>query len=118
MKKYAIMDIIHMHYYNEKTFKPELVYITDEHFQIAKNIHEIYSKELKLNVSPIMVANDKKSLLICVNMEHKEDVDYRVKRECNEYLYKITIEPPKLREPELSADEKALKEIWRCKSLD
>jgi len=102
-----------MNYYNEKTFKPELVYISEEHFEIAKNIHKVYS-DLKLNVSPIMVANDKRSLYIGINLEHKEDVDFRVKRECNEYLYKVTIEPPTLRQPEISPDEKALKEIWKC----
>jgi len=100
-----------MIYYNEATMNPEMVYITDEHYGIAEKIHKQFIY-LKLSISPIHVAHDKKSLLICVNLEHKEDVDFRVKRECNEYLYKITIEPPKLRQPEISPDEKALKEFW------
>ena len=80
-----------VNYASEATFKSELVEFPDEQYELAESLHKIYENELWSKCTPIMVRDDKKSLVFCVNLGDKEKdrVDY----ECGKNAYKVIIEP-------------------------
>lgn len=74
--------MIKLKYTNEKTFITEDVEFTNEHYDLAKKIHMLYKQQdTKSLCTPIMVGNDKQSLIFGVNI-HSTD------------WYKVTIEKP------------------------
>lgn len=74
-------------YVNEKDFKSEFISFDDLHYQFTEGIF----KQLKLKYgnmcSPIMVKNDKKSLMFCINLNND-----KIKKEKGNNTYKIIVE--------------------------
>lgn len=76
-------------YTDEATFITETVEFTDEYYSIAKKLHEQYDSGLS-NCTPIMVREDKKSLVFCVNLGDR--LKDSVAWERGDNLYKVIIE--------------------------
>lgn len=74
-------------YVNESNFKKDEIDFSDEHYSIAKKLHEKFNPK---KCTPLMVCNDKKSLCFTVNVSDKKED--RVVNECGKHLYKIKIE--------------------------
>lgn len=79
-----------LEYTDEKTFITENVEIPDEQYEIAVKLHEQYKSDLWSKCSPIMVRNDRQSLVFCVNLGDK--LKDRVAYECGDNSYKVIIE--------------------------
>lgn len=75
---------------SEKDFKTEILEFKDAHYEIATNLHKVYSSELLSECSPIMVGEDKKSLIFCINFGDK--LKDRVSYERGDNMYRIKIE--------------------------
>lgn len=75
---------------SEKDFKTEILEFEDEHYEIANKLHEQYKSELLSKCSPIMVGQDKQSLLFCVNLGDK--LKDRGAYERGDNMYRIRIE--------------------------
>ncbi len=69
-------------YISEHTFEKEIINIEDEHYDLAVEILNSFG-----NYGPLIVKNDKKSLMFAVNLAKN-----RVDREIGTNLYRITIE--------------------------
>lgn len=65
--------MIKLKYTEEDTFITEEIEFSDEHYELAKKLHKQFE-----NQSPIMVKNDKKSLVFCVNLSDEFKDIYRV----------------------------------------
>jgi len=79
-----------LEYTDGKTFLTEEIEFTDEHYSLAKNLHRPYENEVLSKCTPIMVAEDKQSLIFCVNLGDK--LKDRVAYERGDNMYKIKIE--------------------------
>lgn len=81
--------MVKLNYTDEKNFITEEIEFSDDHYLLAKKIHELYEGGIDKK-TPLMVKNDKKSLLFCVDVS---DVNTnRVDRENGKNKYKIIIE--------------------------
>ena len=76
-------------YTSEATFITEKVEFSDEHYGIAETLHKQYDSEIVGICSPIMVRDDKKSLVFCLNLGDKND---RASFEIGKNKYKVIIE--------------------------
>jgi hypothetical protein len=79
-----------LEYTDESTFTTEEVEFSDEHYELAKNLHKQYENELLSECTPIMVRQDKQSLVFCVKFGNK--LKDRVSYECGDNMYKVIIE--------------------------
>ena len=77
-----------LEYADEATFETEEIIFTDKHYNLAKKLHELYNDDLRC--SPLMVKNDKKSLVFVINLGDK--TENRVAYERGDDSYKIIIE--------------------------
>jgi hypothetical protein len=93
-----------LRYTNESTFITEIVEIDDNQYQIAEHLHTQYKDVLP--TTPIIVRDDKKSLVFCIDFGDEDmrnstseglrsfnrtKMD-RIKSEAGEYRYKVIIE--------------------------
>ncbi len=78
-----------LNFTDEKTFKSELIEFENDHFNIAKKLHDIYKDDDISICSPIMVGQDKKSLLFCLDTSSGKD---RVEMECGFNKYRVRVE--------------------------
>jgi hypothetical protein len=77
-------------YVDEELFTTKEIEFSDEHYNLAEEIHSHYKSELYSKCTPIMVSSDQKSLVFAVNLGDKEkDI---VAYERGDDLYKIKIE--------------------------
>lgn len=79
-----------LEYTDEATFITEEVEFSDEHYELAKNLHKQYESEILGKCSPIMVRKDKQSLVFCVNFGDR--LKDRVAYERGDNMYKVIIE--------------------------
>ncbi|MCK9575767.1 MAG: hypothetical protein WC979_01915 [Candidatus Pacearchaeota archaeon] len=78
-------EFITLDYTSEETFVTEKVEIKKSMYDLADEINMYFGKPFM----PILVAKDKKSLIVCADDKQVTD---RVKRECGEGCYKIIIQ--------------------------
>jgi hypothetical protein len=79
-----------LEYTDEETFITEEIEFSDEHYELAENLHKQYESEILSKCSPIMVRKDKKSLIFCVNFGDK--MKDRVAYENGDNMYRVVIE--------------------------
>jgi hypothetical protein len=77
-------------YTDEATFITEEVEFSDEHYELAKNLHKQYESELWSKCTSIMVRKDKQSLVFCINFGDR--LKDRVAYERGDNMYKVIIE--------------------------
>lgn len=77
-------------YFDERSFKSEDVQFTDDHYNLMENIHKLYERSDILKCTPIMVGNDKDSLIFCVNLSDRSSnvSDW----ESGKNIYRIKVE--------------------------
>lgn len=78
-----------LNYTPEATFITEKIEFSDEHYGIAETLHKQYESEIIGICSPIMVRDDKKSLVFLINLGDKNN---RVAFEIGKNKYKVIIE--------------------------
>jgi hypothetical protein len=76
-----------LEYIDESTFITEEIEFSDEHYELAENLYKNFKD---VSHSPIMVKNDKKSLVFCLNLFDKSKD--RVDTECGNNVYRVIIE--------------------------
>lgn len=84
--------MIKIEYTDEVTFITEEVEFSDEHYELAQDIHKHYIDEIFSKCSPLMVAKDKKTLLFAVNLGDRDKDRDAYERGGN--LYIVRIEKP------------------------
>lgn len=81
--------MIKLEYIDEVTFNTEEIEFSEEIYDIANKLYEQYQSESS-KCTPIMVGNDKKSLVFCVNLGDREKD--RISYEKGDTLYRVVIE--------------------------
>jgi hypothetical protein len=79
-----------LNYTDETTFLTEEVEFSDEHYQLAKNLNDMYFNGLWSKCTPMMVRADKQSLVFCVNFGDK--LKDRAACERGDNMYRVIIE--------------------------
>lgn len=82
--------MIKLEYTDESNFVTEEIEFSDEHYELAQNLHKQYESELYSECTPIMVRRDKKSLVFSVNFGDR--LKDRVVYEHVDNMYKVIIE--------------------------
>lgn len=77
-------------YTDEATFITEEVEFSDEHYELTKKLHKECESDLLSKCTPIMVREDKKSLVFGVHLGDR--LKNRVAYECGDNRYKVIIE--------------------------
>ena len=81
--------MIKLDYTDENTLVTEEVEFTDQHHQLAKDIHDLYKSELWTRCTPLIVGSDKKSLKFGYNLGDKEKDIAAYERGDNRYVITI-----------------------------
>lgn len=79
-----------LEYVSEETFIKEDIEFNDEHYDLAEELRERYKSPLLSECTPVMVREDKKSLVFCVNLGDREKD--RVAYANGDNAYKVIIE--------------------------
>lgn len=81
MKKLEKEGMVYLIHTDEETFVTSAVEFREEHYSLAEDLHSLYDDDGLSKCTPIMVSNDKKSLLFCVNLNdriERGDNKYRI----------------------------------------
>jgi len=82
--------MVNLKYTDEETFITENVEFRDEHYGLAKKLHENYENDPLSICTPLIVRKDRESLVFAVNFGNR-DID-RLAWERGDSLYRVIIE--------------------------